>query len=183
MTRALRLLGATYYLVDGAATVVVEPDARTPSANPIPPSPGGTPPTYPDDMPEPGALTLDSGPAGEGTASGTLTVQPSLSLPMVLTLRVSRFESTLGYSESRARTRGSRGGFDCIWAALTDADKVTLKALFDAHLATARRTPFNWTPPGGSAGKWAIPQGGEPRYEQLRRAAAWRVTASLVECR
>ena len=178
-----RFCGATYYLDDsGVATAVEEPVAHPASEHPITPSPGGTPPTYPDDMPEPGALALDSGPEGEGASSGTLTVQPSFALPEVLRFRTTHHEADAGYTEARSLQVTTRRAYDCAWKALTQADYQLVRDLFAASAATTRVLPFAWTPPGMSAGKWAVHKGA--RYEPLKGGAApWRIRALLVECR
>lgn len=182
MTRSTRFAGIDYVTTDGAAVEVEEPTPNPEAPDPVPPEPGATTPTYPDDVPAPGALAYDAGAGDEGTASGTLSIQPSYALPLALRTRVAEFESDLGYTDRQARQTASRRGYDCVWGALSDADKVTVLTLFDASQeGAAQSVPFNWTPSGATAGTWVVR--GVPRIEQLKRSAAWSVSARLVETR
>lgn len=159
------------------------PAAAPPTSPPVvTPDPTESAPTYPDYQPSPGAVVVDTGVPGEGTASGTLTIQPAFVLPMDLRRRVDRFESELGYSTVYNRQVSSRILYVCSWGPLSQSDYDTLMAFFAARIDVANRTtvPFNWTPDGESAGVYRL------RFGTLRSSfseRSWRADAELVKAR
>ncbi len=135
----LMILGV---ILSGTAPIDQVPDV-------LPPAPGDVAPTYPSHVPTPGAIVEDSDPTDEGTAVGTLSIQPSFALPYVIEFAESdEIVAEQGQETVYARGRVSRRGFTCTWRGVTEAEKDTVLSLLD-------ETPFNWTPPGDAIGKFA----------------------------
>jgi hypothetical protein len=153
--------------------------AAPPLPVPLPrlPEPHETTPTYPEHVVEPGELVLDAGPPGEGTASGTLTLQPAFALPVAIRFRTERHEAMGGQPSTYSRETSPRRAWQCTWPALTTAERGTLVS----QLRAAMETPINWTPPGDAARVVKVRLPGPA--DRPIAGAVWEVSAILVEVR
>lgn len=155
--------------------------AHAAAPDPLPwlrlPEPHETTPTYPDWMVEPGALVLDDGPPGEGTPSGTLTIQPHFALPVSVRFRTEVHRAAGGQVSTYAREASPRSGWECSWSAVTTAERDDLLP----QLRAAMETPINWTPPRDSARVVRVRKPGAVARQLA--PGVWEVRATLLEVR
>lgn len=153
-----------------------------PAPDPIPPAPGDPAPTYPDYVVAPGSIVQETSIPDEGTAVGTLTISPSYSMRQSYEYAGSTtFRPEQGNRTVYTQTRSSRSGYRLVFNGLTTTEKSTLMTFFDDHHTPGGVVPFNWTPPGGSAGVYRLHSPAVPAAK--RGGAVWNVVADLVELR